>query len=205
MRATKPTPASWPAPLPGDPMTLTHALFGLALAVTVGCGTPGLGDAGLLPGRGLPDEGAVLLMEPADARDADDRVISGSASSVTVALRHDLEARGFDLFVADGRGKAKALREAAELDCALVLEAEVLGWAEAGLDWREQPDRVELRLSLWSVPDGELLAWGHGEREGGSVADKLNTAHRLLEPLAHDLLEPMFRGTELSGPPESED
>ena len=180
-------------------------LLTVGALLVAGCGAPGLGDAGLIPGASLPTEGGVLLMEPSDARDTGDRVVAGSASSAAVALRADLESRGFELLLADGGQRAAALAEAAELRCPLVMEVEFLGWNEAGLEWRDEPDRVELRLRVYSVPEGQLLAWAHGEREGASVADKVSTAHRMLEPLLHDLLEPIFDGRELSEAPELDD
>lgn len=188
-------------------MTLLRAI---ALAILLpaaalfapACASVGLGDSGLIPGASLPERGDCLVLDIDDARDVQGRAVEGSAARLSVALRQALAAHGWNVFNTAVHDLTAGYAEANELHCSLILQAEFVLWQEAAHDWVDQPDTVQLRLRLYRTADRSLVAWGLDEAAGGTLLDAAQSAHRLLEPLAAEMLQPIFAGHELSDIPE---
>jgi hypothetical protein len=165
----------------------------LLLAGMTACASGPLGRAGMLPGRSLPADAAVLVMAVADARPVGVSEAPNSGSSVSVATRRQLNAQGLDALADTAASLDEAFASARSLGCALVAQARILEWYDAQSDWVHGGDRVAVMLTLWSVDDELPLAWGADELEDQSMRSGREPPHRMVELLMSSIVAAMLQ------------
>jgi hypothetical protein len=165
--------------------------------LSLACSGPGLGTVGPLAGERVPRKVSLLLLPVEDAT-VDGEPAESSGAVTTADLRQLFSGFGYEVLVDEQPDPLLGLARARELGCALMAHAVLTDWNESVRDWRTAPDRVALRVTLYRVKDGALIAWGHQEMAGDSSLDLQEPAHRLVQRLARRMLRDLLMGQELS-------
>ncbi len=177
-----------------------------AMVLTTACAGTEFGS-GVVPGGRVKIGGSMLIVSVDDYEAADAAATArNSGAVVAAALRRALKDNRTEALVAqESESLTQAFEIAERLRCAHVIEAEITGWHDAGMEWNEDPDRVALQVRIYDTRTRALVAYGHDEGLGGSRVDATETPHRLLTPLTRTMLATIFRGEELEVPvPEDE-
>jgi hypothetical protein len=107
--------------------------------------------------------------------------------------------------VSEATSLVEGWQDAGRLHCDHVLEATITGWDDTSSEWRENPDRLAVRLEIWRVSDRALVAWADKEVVGHTPQDLKQTPHTLAPRLVAELLDPILTGRVVPPPDDGED
>jgi len=168
------------------------------LALATGCASSEYG-AGVVHGGRVKIGGSMLIVAVDDYDEGDASATArNSGAVVAAALRRALKDNRTESLVAErAETLAQAFELAERMRCGHVVEARITGWHDAGVEWNQDPDRVELQVRVYETASRALVAYGHEQGRSGSRIDATETPHRLLSPLTREMLATIFRGEEL--------